>query len=175
MIISFDSNEEHEFNEWLLEAQDNDLIKNIIYQPKSFVLSNRVSCELQKKLKNKTKTIEYFLFHPHKYTADFSFMVISNKISNLFVGTHRLDTNIIYIDIKGSWNRHDGSRSFSINQKWVMEKYNIYVEKIIPNELFKKTWVPKSCRLTLKTKKKIKKYALLKTVEEFLNHDKEDI
>jgi len=158
--------------EWLVDAKNNNLIKVIIYQPSPFILSDRVSVQIEKKLKTKTKIVDHFLFHPHKYTADFSFIIMSEKLSNIFVGKHILDNKIIYIDVKGSGNRHDGGRAFSINQKWVMEKYNIYVEKIIPYELFKKTWVPKNCRLTPKTKKEIKKYSHLKTIDAFCKQNR---
>ena len=79
--------------------------------------------------------------------------------------------NRVIIDIKGSFNRHGGDREFSINQKWVFYKYGDYVNKVIPEKLFKSTWCPQGARLTEKTKQVKIKYSKCKTIEEFLKQN----
>ena len=48
---------------------------------------------------------------------------------------------------------NDGGRSFSINQKMMMMVHNVYINKFIPKEAFKKLGVPKRCLATMKSGK----------------------
>ena len=166
--IEFDSMEEVEFYMWIQEACDNGLIIGYKYQPDSFELSTKkVKC-VTKRMKTKTKKIEKHLLHPHKYTADFGVLFTIKGIECEFPFTLASDGEAT-IDIKGSFNQHGGDREFSINQKWVYEKFGVYVNKVVPEKLFKATWCPKEARLTPKTKQIKKKYAKCRTIEEFLN------
>ena len=63
-----------------------------------------------------------------------------------------------YIDVKGTFAKSDGGRSFSINQKWTYNKHGIYVYKLVPKDFFKLFGVPEACKLTAKTKKPRKMY-----------------
>jgi len=49
------------------------------------------------------------------------------------------------------------------------QKFRIYVEKIVPEKLFKKTWVPEACRWTPKQGKPVKKYVGVPVISEFLD------
>ena len=59
----------------------------------------------------------------------------------------------LVVDVKGTFMRNDGGRSFSINQKLMMAVHNIYVQKFVPKEAFKKLGVPKRCLTTMKSGK----------------------
>ena len=59
----------------------------------------------------------------------------------------------LVIDVKGTFMSNDGGRSFSINQKMMMMVHNVYVNKFIPKEAFKKLGVPKRCLTTMKSGK----------------------
>ena len=48
---------------------------------------------------------------------------------------------------------NDGGRSFSINQKLMVAVHNVYVNKFVPKEAFKKLGVPKRCTTTMKSGK----------------------
>ena len=156
--IRFDSKEELDVFEWILEAKKMGFIEEYEYQPKNFVLYEGLKNEKGK-----------FIVRPHVYTADFRLKFTDkwaefrklNKIK-LF---DKLDEKNIYIDVKGSWSIYDDGRSFQINHKWVLSKYGIYVWKIIPIKLFEKTWLPKNCVLTRKTKKISSKYSKFKTFD----------
>ena len=118
------------------------LVDNVIYQPSSFRLSPRQSTKAVKQLKTKTKVVDKFLLHPHKYTADFKF----TKTELFDHMDHDMieSDGYVYVDVKGSFAggiKNTTSITFPINRKWVYEKYGIYINKVIPGKLFKKTFV----------------------------------
>ena len=119
-------------------------------------------------LKTKSKQVQKHLLHPHKYTADFYFTLTmkGERLNIPFIINE--NTGGAVIDVKGAFNQHGGDREFSINQKWTYEKYGVFVNKVIPEKLFKSTWCPQGARLTSKTRQIKKKYAKCKTIEEFL-------
>ena len=49
-----------------------------------------------------------------------------------------------YIDVKGEFAGRTNSTqyTFPIKQKWMYDKYQIYVNKIVPSKLFKQTFEP---------------------------------
>ena len=55
------------------------------------------------------------------------------------------------------------AREFSINQKWMLSKFGIYVYKIEIPKFFNLAWLPESLILTRKTKKISKRYSGIKT------------
>lgn len=167
--IEFDSNEEIEFYMWIQEAVLNDLIYEHYYQPEEYILSTKKIRLVEKKLKTKTKKVEKHLLHPHKYTPDFSVYLTATGLDLIpFICAEGIENAII--DIKGSFNQHGGDREFSINQKWVYEKYGVFVNKVVPEKLFKATWVPHLARFTPKTNQLKRKFAKCKTIKEFLNN-----
>lgn len=169
----FDSNEEVDFYKWCVEAKRYKIISEFFYNDKSYTLSEKKTITIEKKLKTKTKHVDKNLFHEHIYSPDFRLIKgerwsVIHDISNL-LSTHDDETEFV-VDVKGSFQLHDGSRSFSMNRKWMYDKYSIYVNKVIPDKFFKLTWLPHECRLTAKTKQPRKKYAGYKTlVEKFGN------
>jgi len=160
-----DSDEEREFYAWLLEAEYAGLITDIEYQPGSLSLSSRASIQIEKKLKTKTKMVEKFLLHRHEYTPDFVFEWTGPGQGNPFV-SGPIKT---WVDVKGGFNAHGDPKQFSINQKWVYQKFGIFVNKVVPEKLFCKTWVPEDCRWTPKRHDPVKKYIGVLTVDEFCN------
>ena len=166
--LEVDSIEEVEFLKWLCHANELGIIIDFVYQPESIILSKS---ETYLTTKNKIRT----LFREHCYTPDFLIFFDKVKYPNLADEFKKYDetkSNVdknsfgYYIDIKGSFNRNDGGRSFSINQKWVYSKYNIYVHKIIPKQFFKEFGILEEFKYTEKTKKLSKKYLGYQTIEE---------
>ena len=51
----------------------------------------------------------------------------------------------------------------------MMQKHGIYVNKVVPEKLFKKTWCPEACRYTGVKKQPVKKFIGCKTIKEYLN------
>jgi hypothetical protein len=166
--IEFDSREEIEFYMWLEEAVQNGLIfDDFTYQPASYELSSKRTRLELKQLKTKTKKVEKHLLHPHKYTADFQFrLTMKGERLNIFIADR--STGLVTVDIKGGFNQHGGDREFSINQKWVYDKYGDYINKVVPEKLFKASWCPVGARLTEKTRQVKRKYENCRTVKEFI-------
>ena len=178
--IEFDSKEEKQFYHWLCELRLSKLIEpweksSDIYQPPPFWLSGPVSIELP--INGKTKSIS--LLRSHEYTPDFKIKFTKkfyqtfdiNIIRKYFklvpISDDLSDIPIIYIDIKGSFNSNGGDRVFSINQKWVWANHQIYINKIVPDDLFKDFFVPVSELYTEKTKKLRIKYANLRQLTSY--------
>ena len=144
--MAFDSLEEEWFSVWLGTAEKKGMVENIIYHPPSFILSERQSLKVTKQLKTKTKTIDKFLLHPHKYTPDFVFYK-RDPLDQFDHGLINCDKSIVFVDVKGSFSggrNNNSSITFPISQKWVYVKYGIYINKVIPDKFFQKTFVPKS-------------------------------
>lgn len=168
--IIFDSNEELEFYHWVIEAEKYKFISSWKYNIESFLLSPKQTYTVEKKLKTKTKIVDKHLFNSHQYSPDFiiykgeNWNLIEDKVKLISLHNERE----FVIDVKGTFQRNDGARSFSINQKWMFDKYNIYVNKVIPEKIFKLTWVPEKCRYTDKKKELKKKYLNFKLIEDLV-------
>lgn len=159
------SEEERAFYHWLLDAEKYGLIENIEYEPKTYVLSEKKTIGEIIELKTKTKYVEKHLLHPHKYTPDFVFKRVAEDDINLNL-IYMHSSGLCYIDVKGGYANHGSHGSmaeFSINQKWMHDKYGIYINKVIPKELFKKTWCPDYARYTPKTKQ-LRTYTITKNI-----------
>lgn len=160
---AYDSQEEACFASWLLCMKKMGLVTDIVYQPFSFLLSPRQSKEVIKQLKTKTKIVDKFLLHPHKYTADFRFTGTGEYLEDM-----EADKDGYYwVDVKGSFAgglRNSSAITFPINRKWVYEKYGVFVNKVIPEKLFKKTFIPRDIAYG-KSGKLLKKWSKCKMLE----------
>jgi len=158
---SFDSKEEWYFSLWLNELNRRGLIEDSKYHPKSFILSDSVQIPYIKQLKTKVKTEEAHLFGSHEYQADWIIYWNSKLTGILYSDSSvpgRSPTDFPFIanwsksrrsffsviDVKGTFNQNDAYRRFSIDQKWVYQKFGIYVQKIIPMPTNKESPKPKS-------------------------------
>jgi hypothetical protein len=161
--IEFDSGEEIDFYKWCEIAKELNLVDDFIYQPEGFVLSEKKTYKTIKTLKTKSKEIEKHLLHPHEYTPDFR-LTISKNIFPLYSNCLEF-----FVDVKGSFQQNDGARSFSINQKWVYDKYGVYINKVIPEKFFNLTFVPDNVKIG-KSGKLLKRYSQCPTITQFLNN-----
>ena len=152
--ISCDSSEEVYFLMWANEAMEAGLIENIT-RAESYLLSEPVF-ELyteEKQLKTKTKTVDKRLeiLRGHIYTPEFKFELTEKgeKLSKSIVNPTGLffprtpDSWEVMVEIKPLYDQNNMTRLFKINQKWVYTKYQEMVNLIIPETLFKATFVPK--------------------------------
>ena len=153
-----DSIEECDFIDWCSEAASKGLIIDFTYQPEPIKLFDAVK---YKTFDKKDRT----LFREHIYSPDFivEFDPRSSqtlcKAFKLSYEDSQKESFQAYLDVKGTFQRNDGGRSFSLNQKWVYQKTGIYVQKIVPKEFFKLYGCPLNCFITRKTKKKRKIYS----------------
>lgn len=168
IIVMLDSCEEQDVYAWCIEAVGKNILKDFRYQPDSFKLSDSISYLT---VDGKSRC----LFREHVYSPDFTLTFEPNKYLALAkefkVTQQQLQNNTIdaYIDVKGTFAKSDGGRSFSINQKWTYAKHGIYVYKLVPKDFFKLFGVPEACRLTAKTKKPRKMYLGYQSISECFN------
>jgi hypothetical protein len=149
--LGFDSDEEYFLSEWFRE-----LGIEYEYQPEPWLLSPSFKLPIQK-----PRSIgEAHLLHSHTYGADFKIRVVLERLGDyLFsIDISQLPIqeslkNALFIacgdeiltDCKGS-NFMGSSRSSDVrmplNQKWVYDKYKVYVNSVVPDKLFAKTFFP---------------------------------
>lgn len=157
--IEYDSREEIYFVWYLDELQAAGYIEHYRYQPEPFSLFPPVKYNWIKPLKTKKKTMTTTLLRAHSYQADFEIywcpmaeevFFNNNKITDApFVAKYLVS----FIDVKPDYDMQNMTRLFHINQKWVHQQYGIYVQKIVPQELFKKTFIPERYLFTDKSLK----------------------
>lgn len=166
---TYDSAEEAEFDAWCQEAVQLGLASKVTYHPPSLELAPRQTYEKVVHMKTKTKRVDAFLLHPHSYTADFTLDL--TEVGKVFLhGRGLLYTchidDIMWIDVKGGFSPYHDEKQFVINQKWVYDKFEVYVHKVIPRKWFLKTWVPKMARTSPKKGKLRNCYAKCKVMDD---------
>lgn len=171
--LDLDSNEELFFWWWCEELQDKGYILKHVREPKSFVLSDTVKYLHIKK----NKPTESTLLREHHYTPD-SGIIWTNKAIGIFTEvTETLvskllisdSTNTCYVEVKPSYDQNNMTRLFTINQKWIYQKYDIYINKVIPEKLFEQTFTPTRFLFTNKSKQKRKIKFKVRTLQEYLS------
>lgn len=149
--IDFDSKEEVDFQKWIEEGISAGLIDQYKYKPENWNLIDPVKIQIRKELKTKIKFVDKNLLRELTYEPDFK--IIFNDIfwetfgdSVLFrakkIDDIILNSQNVFIDVKGIYNQQDAHRRFSVIQKVVFDKLGIYVNKVVPQSFFKMTWVP---------------------------------
>lgn len=163
---------------WLHEVMEAGLIENIT-RAESYLLSEPVFevYTEEKKLKTKTKIVNKKLeiLRGHVYTPEFKFELTEKgeKLFKSIVNPTGLffpktpDSWEVMIEVKPLYDQNNMTRLFKINQKWVYTVYNEFVNLIIPETLFKDTFVPKDY-LTTPTGKQRKLNYKPKSCQEWL-------
>ena len=139
--VIFDSQEEIEFYLFLKDCLRLGLIESFEYQPEAFELIPKAEVveKIPYKKKEGFKTVKKVLYQGHSYTADWVFKIKPKFLQ--FFPNHGLrisKRNLIYIDIKGAYNRFGGDRIFPINAKLLFQVHKIHVNKLIPVLFFQK-------------------------------------
>ena len=162
--VEVDSNEEWYFYSWLIECKKLGIVLDYEYQPKEFLLTEKFKYV---PAFGNPKKKEKHLLADHVYTADFRIVfnkLYGEKLSEYFkIPIEAIDANgdaVVFVDVKGGFMMHGSDRTFSIHQKMMWDKYKIYVQKIVPEDLFKKLGTPEAAKYTIKTKKPTAKYAI---------------
>lgn len=147
----FDSDEELHFYYWLGDAIEIGLITGWQYHVQNFQLSGRVTIKVPAPIKKDiARTKKKFLLHPQQYTPDFVFGLSTDFMDRIgykigmYPPSHKLG-RIVIADVKGTYagRNNNSAITFPIIQKWLCDKQNIYVNKVVPAHLFRKTWCPK--------------------------------
>lgn len=159
--IPLDSENEEWMCFWLDELQKLGLVQSY-KRAEPFSLSEGVTNHYILSMKTKSKPMRQSICGGHVYTPEFvvywnkkaldKFVWLygtKTKYENLFIG-HLDDNNRLYtiMEVKPEFDYNNMTRLFVINQKWVFDKYGIWVNLVKPRELFKNTFTPVLYRTT---------------------------
>lgn len=191
--ITFDSWEEVYFYWWAKELKEAGYVQEIFFHPKSFELSDTLSVPYVKPMKKvKDKVLQHKLLNDHIYTTDCMIIWNTKALGLLTFSLAQVNqmphlknevelipanedggTGTIYsfIEVKPIFDQNNMTRLAKINQKWVWEKYNRYVEIVIPEKLFKKTFTPERYLVTNKSFKARNLKYKPTTLKEFLSSE----
>jgi len=78
---------------------------------------------------------------------------------------------ITYIEVKPPFDRNNMERLFKLNQKWMLQKHDVFINLVKIKELFEKTFTPKEYLTTPSGKKRVLRWKS-KTVFSFINNKK---
>jgi hypothetical protein len=186
--INWDSNGELHFKWYLDELIEKGFVEYYLIQPSSLLLSEKTDLFIVKK--NNIDSTN--LLHQHEYTPDF-IIVWTELAKNIFYtdstnynkkipfyannrpNQYNIKSDFTIIEIKPSFDYKNMTRLFTINQKWVYSKFNMYVQKITPEKLFEQTFTPNAFLTTDKTTKDRKIKFKTKTIYQFLGENNENI
>lgn len=136
----------------------------------SYILSLKKDVSYVKQIKKRTQEIVYgnkVLLHSHIYTPDFD-VLWTEKAIGVFISDKELDfvtrkvpfyghfvDSYLYscLEVKPEWNTFNMTRLFTLNQKWVYDKWGVFVQMVQPVPLFKNTFTPERYLLTDKATK----------------------
>lgn len=123
-----DSRHEELFSYWLDDCIELGIVKDWTYETKSYHLFD---------------PCREFKLREHIYTPDF--IVNWNTIPPKVRGVKWcLKNNQSIIEIKPSFDKYNMTRLFMLNQKWMFDKHNIYVQLLKIDTVFKNTFKPKN-------------------------------
>ena len=181
----FDSDEEKYMSWYLDELKKAGYINSFIFHPEAYVLSDSFFYEYDKCLKIKKKKIIVQEFvEEHIYSADF--LVIWNECARgIFFNTfddrinvkkipfvaNNNDAPYSVIEVKADFSKYNMIRVFSLNQRWVMQRFGVYVQKaIVSNKtgIFKTTFTPNKFLLCDKIVKLRKLHYKPRTLAKFV-------
>lgn len=187
--IIFDSKEEVWFAMWLEELKQHGFVYcwNKVIEPIELIQPYKIEYIKKTQLKTKTKEEEkeFTLLHGLEYTPDFQIyftkqgwsMFVSPMNENVkqdrwFFSKHPSD--FVYVEVKPSFDMHGKTSRFSIIQKIVLHIKNIFVDLIIPEDLFEGTFMPLEAMDDFRYKKAPRKGQwktkyIPKTLKQFLN------
>lgn len=172
--LPVDSKGEEEFVVWMQECKENNLIVDF-RRGKSYLLSNALHNNYVTQLKTKSKSSTQLILHGHSYNLDFEITwtekgkeLFCNTFGEKFTKVFICDQdNISYIETKPPFDFNNMTRLAVLNIKWLWDKYKVFCQIITNDELFKKTFVPKSLLLYKNGKPKNYKFKI-KTIEQIL-------
>lgn len=172
--IEFDSQEEIQFYYWLSELKSAGFVKNFKKVTDNIEICPKFS-SVVKKLNGKIG--ETTIFRPLTYTPDFE-IIWSDKSVGIFI-TNGFDEGKIHvnslmksiIDVKGKFAGvyNNSALTFPIVQKVLHNYMNVFVQKVIPENLFEVTFLPRKLFKTKTGKEKTWKFAKI-PLEDYLKN-----
>lgn len=162
--IKFDSDDEFYVACWLEELKQAGHVikwrrsKEAIPLTEGLKFDYVKTTHLKTKVKHELKTKE--ILKPSEYTPDFEAMFGAGPFLSLICEHAKIDslfyTNQFpkaWLEVKPAFDQNNMERLFKNNQKFVWYRHKIFVNLVIPEELFKKTFLPKDCAEYFKYKR----------------------
>jgi len=169
---------ETHFTWYLNELFEAGIIAEWTPQPRSYTLACKATYIYGEQLKTKVKQVEAMIpeLSQHIYTPDFE-IVWSPQAQGVFhTGLYSYKKALTgcpfisldkpcdtirtsLIEIKPPKDRYNMIRVFGLNQRWMWQRHGIYVQKVVPERLFKETFTPRrylTCDVLTTRKRKIK-------------------
>jgi len=151
--------QEELYFQWMLDdLVKNNIITRYMYESNTFKLSDAHKYVYNKKLVTKLKPTELSLLDEHVYTPDFLIEWNSdfNGIFYRYIENEGYTTKppffavkslkngkpYTFFEVKGTFDRNNMTRLFRLNQKWLYDKYKLYVHQVTIPDLFKHTFTP---------------------------------
>lgn len=166
--IAYDSLEEMAFLQWAFELKTGGYIKTI-KRADSYLLSSGVQNNYAQQLVTKSKPMQQTLLQGHSYTPEFQIlwdkkgyekllwdMRCNKKLCNHLIA----HDGVTYIEIKPMFDQNNMERLFKLNQKWMWDKHNIFINLVKCPELFEATFTPIEYLTTRTGKKRLIKWKI---------------
>lgn len=166
--ITFDSEEEYQFYLYLQELENEKLI---------FDIKHQVNRELIPKVDGTDGKKKKSLLRNLSYTSDFEFQWNQKAFDLGIVSKYPYVGKIFtanqigsIVDVKGKFvaRNNNSGITFPVIQKVMMSRLNLYVQKIVPEDLFRATFLPKPLWKT-KTGKNKTWHFVKRTLKDYLN------
>ena len=192
----YDSQEEVWMSMWLEELQKAGYVRFWRRNVDPILITPAYKIDYVKKIELKTKTKyeekEFTLLQDLQYTPDFE-LAFTKKGYHFFCSPRsgnvkpnryffQRQDETFFIEVKPTFDQHEKTAKFSLIQKFLWDKYRMFVDLIIPEHLFKDTFMPLAAMDDFRYKKaptgknKGKKKAgdwkvdyIPKTLKEFIN------
>ena len=193
--IVYDSLEEVYIRWYLDELLEAGIIRDVVYQPETILLSDPKKYWWEEELKTKSNQKSTKFLEGSTYTYDFEWQW-DDKYHNIFAmdidhpPSFKKGEKKPYfltqcfltqwacssIDVKGKFaNRGSNLREFEAKRKWLYQKTGVFVQKIIPEKLFEATFTPSRYLFCDKMIKKLRTIHFeAKTLDLFLNRKQEN-
>lgn len=183
VTMTFDNRDEWYFALWLddiCREFSGHLFHSLAWGYKLYTFKLFDKVDVIHKEQGKRKIIEktQCLLQDATYTPDFSFYIIRPELKGFVdLAKETLIKNALFIrcggsfhiDVKPSFSRNNAEAAkFSIIQKALWDKHGEYVNKVVPETLFKQTFTPQRYLLTDKDMKPRKIGWKIKTVHEWI-------
>lgn len=184
--IPYESLDELGALQWLFELKNYGYIKSI-KRAESYLLSpGLTSAYVEKNARSSSsRPCTQTLLHGHSYTPEFEVIWHTKALDKLvwIYGTStKYDKYLIgeweerdgeqelitYIEVKPSFDQNNMERLFKLNQKWMWDKFNIFVNLMKIKDLFTHSFTPKEYLVTPSGRVRVLKWKN-KTLSQFLN------
>lgn len=191
MKEGLDSTGELYFTWWLKDLQDASILNNF-EKGRTFDLTSSFNINYLKELKKATKEVSQNILAEHKYSPDFE-LHFDHKHSEFDKIVYLYDKRVLkkdkwnkqplfsindctiplVVEIKPIFDKNNMTRLFRLNQKWMMDKYSMYINEIEVTRLFSETFTPERYLYTDSgmTKRQINKWQPV-SLKHYLNNYK---